>query len=394
MTKQEFLVLIDKYLTGTASEEEMDLLSRYYNSFQEHRQWNEAELGPKAGMEQQLLDRIRQQINEAEPARVIPFREQQPEQKAKRFPWRKMAAAAAVIGLLLLGAYAWWHREGQENREAMKVDRPLQKDILPGGDKAVLTLADGSAIVLDQAQNGALSRQGGTSVVKTGGKLAYVPGAPAALEVLYNTLTTPRGGQYQVQLPDGSLVWLNAASSLHFPTAFGGKERRVEITGEAYFEVAKDRSKPFVVAVNGAEVQVLGTHFNVMAYTDEGALKTTLLEGSVRFSGAGQTRLLEPGQQSQLTKTGAVNVVSGVDTESVVAWRKGMFHFDNADIETVMRQLARWYNVEVVFKNRREYDPLHVSIPRSTRLSNALKMLELSGSARFRVDGNRIVVLD
>ncbi|MDQ3842823.1 MAG: FecR family protein, partial [Bacteroidota bacterium] len=202
-------------------------------------------------------------------------------QRSKRFTLIRIAAAASVIGLLILGTYFWFNRG--EHKEVAKTDvnkKDYQRDVPPGGDKAILTLADGSTIMLDEAQNGTLTQQGGTKVMKLGGKLTY--NSPTfgggKGEALYNTLSTPRGGQYQVALPDGSQVWLNAASSIHFPAAFAGKERRVEITGEAYFEVAKNKDMLFIVSISGAEVQVLGTHFYVMAFKEEEAVKTTLLE--------------------------------------------------------------------------------------------------------------------
>jgi ferric-dicitrate binding protein FerR (iron transport regulator) len=277
-------------------------------------------------------------------------------------------------------------------------NKPFKNDVPPGGDKAVLTLADGSTIVLDDAQNGNLTQQGNTKVIKLNGKLAYDPAKAGAGEIVYNTISTPRGGKYQIELPDGTQVWLNAASSLHFPTAFIGRERKVEITGEAYFEVAPLTPKggqkiPFIVSVNGSEIEVLGTHFNVMAYSDEDAVKTTLLEGSVKFVNGNNTSLLKPGQQSQLLRNGQVKVVSDVDVENVISWKNGMFQFENADMETVMRQLSRWYDVEVVFKSKKLHDPLHVEIPFNTNLSDALKILEEAGTAKFEIEGKRIIVI-
>jgi ferric-dicitrate binding protein FerR (iron transport regulator) len=253
-------------------------------------------------------------------------------------------------------------------------------------------LADGSTIILDNVQNGTLAQQGNTKVIKEDGKLAYNLTSTGINEVLYNTISTPRGGQYQVDLPDGSRVWLNAASSLHFPTAFVGKERRVEITGEAYFEVAKNKAQPFIVSVNGAEVQVLGTHFNVMAYNDENAIKTTLLEGSVKFVNGSTSSLLKPGQQSQLSENGQVKVVSNVDVDAVTAWKNGNFDFQGEDIETVMRQLSRWYNVDVVYRNKPD-ELFYAEIPRNTKLSDVLKALELTGKLRFGIEGKKIIVM-
>jgi ferric-dicitrate binding protein FerR (iron transport regulator) len=310
------------------------------------------------------------------------------------FTFMRIAIAASVIGLLSLGAYFWINKNTKQEIAKTGENKKLYRnDVLPGGDKAVLTLADGSTIVLDDVQNGALAQQGSTKVIKLGGKLSYDAGRNGAAAIAYNTISTPRGGQYQVKLPDGSQVWLNAASSLHFPTAFTGKERRIEITGEAYFEVAKNKAMPFIVSVSGAEVQVLGTHFNVMAYNDEPAVKTTLIEGAVKFVKENNTSLLKPGEQSQLTKEGQIKVLNNIDVMQVMAWKNGMFHFDYADIETVMRQLSRWYDVEVEYKNRNIRDQFVMELPRSSKLSDVLKILELTGNINFEIEGKKIIVM-
>ncbi|HEX6169267.1 MAG TPA: FecR domain-containing protein, partial [Chitinophagaceae bacterium] len=186
--------------------------------------------------------------------------------------------------------------------------------------------------------------------------------------------------------------WLNATSSIHFPTSFAGKERRVEITGEAYFEIAKNRDMPFIVTVNNAEVQVLGTHFNVNAYNDEENVKTTLLEGSVKFVSRDNINMLKPGQQSQLTNNGLIKLVSNVDVEEVVAWKNGMFDFENAGIETVMRQLARWYDVEIEYNGKTD-DLFIAEMRRNIKLSDALKALELTGKVKFDIQGKKIIVM-
>ena len=378
MNNQEFLALIDKYLAGEASENEIDLLVRYYQSFQGNDDWNEKELGVKGDSADKIFSRIQKGI-------LVPRR-------PKIFTIGRMAAAAAVIGLLLAGKLLLVNRH---DRNEIVQENGKKNDVLPGRDRAILTLANGSTVTLDDAKNGTLAQQGAAKVVKIGGKLAYGPTNADSKEVLYNTVSTPRGGTYQIELTDGSKVWLNAESSLRFPTAFAGKQRRVEVTGEAYFEVADRKSMPFVVSVNGAEVQVLGTHFDVMAYSDEDALKTTLLEGAVKFVSGGNTSLLRPGQQSQLTrdgKDGQIKVVNDVDVDEVIAWKNGLFQFEKADIGTVMRQLARWYDVDVEYRNKREGDLLHVEIPRNTKLSDVLKALEVAGAGKFELEGKSIIV--
>jgi len=308
-------------------------------------------------------------------------------------PLRKIAIAASVIGLLLVSFFLLTDKVGKKDVAKSEIDQQrFKNDVLPGGDKATLTLADGSTILLDDAQNGYLTQQGNSKIIKLEGKLSYDPTNKNSREIVYNTISTPKGGQYQLELPDGSQVWLNATSSIHFPTSFVGKERRVEITGEAYFEVAKNRDMPFIVTVNGAEVQVLGTHFNVNAYSDEDNVKTTLLEGSVRFVSRANINMLKPGQQSQLAGDGLIKVVSNVDVDEVVAWKNGMFDFDNAGIETVMRQLSRWYDVEIEYKGKTD-DLFIAEMRRNIKLSDALKALELTGKVKFDIQGKKIIVM-
>ena len=314
-------------------------------------------------------------------------------QKRRLIPLRRIAIAASVIGLLLLGTFPLFNRNG--SKEIVKAainEQRFKDDVSPGGDKAILTLADGSTIVLDQAQNGMLGQQGSSKIIKLDGKLSYDPINQNSKEIVYNTISTPKGGQYQLELPDGSLVWLNATSSIHFPTSFIGKERRVEIRGEAYFEVVKNREMPFIVAINDAEIQVLGTHFNVNAYNDEDNVKTTLLEGAVKFVHGANANMLAPGQQSQLATNGMMKVVSNVDVDEVVAWKNGMFDFKNAGIETVMRQLSRWYDVEIEYKGKTD-DLFFADMRRNIKLSDALKALELTGKVKFDIQGKKIIVL-
>ena len=307
--------------------------------------------------------------------------------------FKRFAIAAAIFGVIVLSAFLLLNknRSGQIVKAENNTQR-FKNDVDPGGDKATLTLADGSVILLDNAKNGTLTQQGSAKVIKLDGKLLYDLGSEKTKQVVYNTISTPKGGQYQLELPDGSLVWLNASSSIHFPTSFTEKERRVEITGEAYFEVAKNAGKPFIVEVNNSEVQVLGTHFNINAYKDEEEVRTTLLEGSVKFVDGGNTSLLQPGQQTQLTKDRIVKVASNVDVNEVVAWKNGLFSFENAGIETIMRQLSRWYDVDIEYKGKTD-DIFVAEMSRNIKLSDVLKALELTGRVKFEVDGKKIVVM-
>jgi transmembrane sensor len=306
----------------------------------------------------------------------------------------KIAAACAIAVFLGWGSYLALKQGSKKpvvQTQAANTKK-YKNDAEPGGEKAVLTLADGTTIVLDDMQNGALAQQGSTRVIKINGKLNYNAAVNGKDEVLYNMVATPIGGAYQVELPDGTLVWLNAASSLHFPTAFTGKERKVEITGEVYFEVAKNKSMPFIVSVNGAEIQVLGTHFNVMAYSNEAALATTLLEGAVKFVKDGNAAVLKPGQQSQLSTNGQIKVLSDINLAKVIAWKNNYFYFEGSDFQTIARQLARWYSIDI--KCSRQIDDLfYAEIPRSTKLSDVLKALELTGKVRFEINDKTVNVL-
>ena len=313
--------------------------------------------------------------------------------KRRVIPLKRIAIAASVIGLLLISVFLLNDKIGKkETAKAETNHQRFKNDVSPGGDKATLTLADGSTILLDEAQNGTIAQQGNSKIIKLDGKLSYDPTNKNSREIVYNTISTPKGGQYQLELPDGSQVWLNATSSIHFPTSFTGTERRIEITGEAYFEIAKNPNMPFIVTVSNSEVQVLGTHFNINAYNDEDNVKTTLLEGSVRFVNDGSVNILKPGQQAQLTKEGTTKVVSDVNVDNVVAWKNGMFDFENASIETVMRQLSRWYDVEIEYKGKTD-DLFIAEMRRNIKLSDALKALELTGKVKFDIQDKKIIVM-
>jgi ferric-dicitrate binding protein FerR (iron transport regulator) len=256
--------------------------------------------------------------------------------------------------------------------------------------------------VLDSLQNGVISRQGNMNIVKKDGQLAYsaAPGdakTPTGITG-YNTVATPRGGQYQLVLPDGSKVWLNAASSIRYPTVFNGTERQVDITGEAYFEVASlhmgngDKKMPFIVNANGTKVQVLGTHFNVMAYDDEGSIKTTLLEGSVKITQGAQSSLLTPGHQAQVNRASGHLSESEVNTDLAVAWKDGYFYFDRDDIKTIMRQVARWYSLDIAYEGKVSEDLFSGKIERRLPLSGILHLLE-RGNIHYRIEMNTLTIV-
>jgi transmembrane sensor len=316
-----------------------------------------------------------------------------PEVKRLNRGWLRAAAAVIILAGITAVFYTVKQKEVVTAPIAVK-EQPLQHDVAPGGNKAVLILADGSSIVLDSAHNGSLAQQGNTKILKLdAGQLSYKTGATVTGQVLYNTIATPRGGQYQVTLADGTEVWLNAASSLRFPTTFVGNERVVELTGEAYFEVAKNAALPFRVKVNNMDVQVLGTHFNIMAYNNEQSVKTTLLEGKVKVTGNGVTQGLVPGQQAVRDNSTGSLKVKEVNTDLAVAWKNGLFRFRETNIKEVMRQVERWYNVDVEYKTSGTEQDYTGIVPRSQNVSVLLQMLELTGTVHFKVEGKKITVL-
>jgi len=307
---------------------------------------------------------------------------------------KRLAVAASVLIIFSIGYFNLKPSNISPSTNSIVAVPVNKSDIPPGGQKALLTLSDGSQIVLDSASNGLLSQQGGTKVIKlANGQLQYAANTLGSTETVYNTMSTPPGGQYQLTLPDGSKVWLNASSSIHYPTAFLEKERRVTITGEAYFEIAKNANKPFIVKIyNGAEVKVLGTHFNIKAYTDEDEIKTTLLEGSINIYNGLKNNLLLPGNQAKIDKSGAIKVQADADLEEAVAWKNGNFQFNSADVAAVLRQAARWYNIEVVYAGKPSTENRFTGkIPMAVNLSRLLKWLEYS-DVHFKLEGKKLIV--
>lgn len=383
MNKPQFLILIDKYLAGNASEEEEQLLYDFFNSFQSTQTWDEKELGIKQQLEDKMLQRLHlavAQSNKNNEAKVT-----------RLFAFRNIAAAITLAMLTCTGLYYWLAKPVKQQAIANN-KRYVIHDILPGENKATLTLANGAVIELNNAKLGVVDNKGNAVVKKVKeGQLVYEAGQTAqSTQIAYNTISTPRGGQYQVILPDGSKVCLDAASSLKFPTAFTGNERNVELTGQAYFEVSKNADKPFKVKVNNLEVRVLGTHFNVMAYNTEDFIKTTLLEGSVRLLSGGVSSMLKPGQQGSLGRDGHINVAE-VNTQEAVAWKNGFFEFNRDNIHNIMNQVTRWYNVDVTYEGKIPDDEFVGKIERNVKLSQLLHILQLS-HVHFRVEGRNIIV--
>lgn len=307
--------------------------------------------------------------------------------------------AAAVI-ILVAGAIIW--QKPTRGPVVAQAPRELHQDIEPGRSGAVLTLADGSKVSLDSSKNGVIAMQNGAQVLLQNGQLTYDLTGSSEQVVAYNTMTTPKGMQYNLVLPDGTRIWLNAASSIRYPTVFEGSERRVEVTGEAYFEVAHNPAQPFFVKINGqTEVQVLGTYFNVNAYDDEDMVKTTLIKGSVRVVNNGlvsEGAVLKPGQQAQISRStekapAKIVIVANADVDKALAWKNGVFDFDGANLEEVMKQLARWYNIEVIYENGIPQKEFIGKMSKEISLSGLLRGLE-DAEVHFRIEeGRRLVVL-
>lgn len=312
----------------------------------------------------------------------------EPEVKKIRFYRRRYVAAAAIAGLLLSTA-AWftWRHHTPPPPAAIATNTEVQ----PGKNGAVLTLGDGSQVVLDSLNNGVITTQQGTRVTLQNGQLAY--DASAAGTVSYNTMSTPRGRKFRLQLPDGTQVWINAASAISFPTAFTGNNRTVTLNGEAYFEVAPNSRQPFIVKLNNeTSVEVLGTHFNINNYQEDANISTTLLEGAVRVNVPHQPKVLQPGQQLLINKpTGATTLQHQVDTLAVIAWKNGVLNFQDKKLTTVMSIIARWYDIEVVYESTPPDITFVGEIGSDVNLSSVLNFLKDSG-IHFQLTGRKIII--
>jgi ferric-dicitrate binding protein FerR (iron transport regulator) len=402
MDANQFSDLLQRYRLGTCSDEEKEWVEGWYN------EWRSDLYNPLTEEEeetagQRIYSHVQEEIASATVERTIPIT------RNKLIWW---VAAGTMLLMATAGYFLSTHKSDRVPK-IIETSTPQTRPVMPGGNKALLTLGDGSVIVLDSAANGALTRQGKTIVLKKqDGELIYESQHNGNQDaVAWNTISTPRGGQYQVVLPDGTKVWLNAVSSLRFPAGFTGSERVVQLTGEAYFEVKPltpkgvNEKMPFVVKIvtsdgNEAEVKVLGTHFNINAYDDEPAIKTTLLEGSVKVSaipvrpghpGNRQSAMLKPGEQISISQSQLSQPIP-VQTEEAVAWKDGRFVFNEAGVETVMREIARWYDVDIVYAGKVPAEKFEGEIPRNSNITEVFKILELS-NVHCKIEGRKITVL-
>jgi transmembrane sensor len=406
-TPQEIQKLIIAHLEGSLSGEDKERLDAWLNESPINRDAvqsfiEEDKLSPAIlemyQYQEKIWDRLKPAIStgNATVHEIVPLQPNKRVHRAHFLRTKFFRYAAAALLLISIGAYLWNLLNKEKLPQGITArTKPADKaDVAPGGQKATLTLVDGSVIVLDSAANGKIASQGNVGVIKKkDGELEYVSEATVKSIVApaYNTMRTPRGGQYQLILPDGTKVWLNAASSITYPTAFTGKERAIAITGEAYFEVVHNAAMPFRVRANGVNVEVLGTSFNISAYDDEAATNTTLLKGSVKISSGDKGALLQPGQQAQASTQHGLRVLSGVNTDAITAWKNGYFSFQRSDLPAVMRQLARWYDVTVEYRGGMPQGKFGGEISRNANLSQVLSILEES-NIRFSIEEKKIIV--
>lgn len=375
MTKHpEAELLLEKYKNGTIDQQELEVLEAWYNE--------RAKKGIIEISDQELnenLDRLWQQLNP-----VVDVTN-------KKRLWKRLIAAASVT--LIVSASLFLYQAAQLPGASKLV---VNNDIAPGGNNAYLTLANGKKLLLRDAENGTLAKESGVTISKSAdGQLVYTIDniqEDAVHKGQYNTIETPRGGQYQIVLPDGTRVWLNAASSLKYPVRFSNSQRAVELIGEAYFEVAKDSSRPFVLNALDQVITVLGTHFNVNSYTEEKTRKTTLLEGAVRISSTDgrNSALLKPGQEYE-SADGKINV-SDVNASESIAWKNGEFVFNDEPLESIMNKIARWYDVNIIYENIDPSIRFGGTVGRFTQVSKVLEKLQLTGGVGFRITGRNVTV--
>ena len=382
MDKKAFLEILTKYNKGLASREEIQFLEAYYELF-------DAEEDVLNNMSAQGKTQIKHQISTNISAQIAT----QPAKKVSLFTSKWWSVAAVLLVLTTVGVIYFNQEKAVVSVAKIKEEQPIK----PGTNQAILTLADGSTIGLNDSSDGIVVVQNGLKVTKDAqGQISY--DAEDHLVPSINTVATPRGGQYQLALPDGTKVWLNAASSIKFPTRFSGVNRSVEVTGEVYFEVARNEKMPFLVNTHRQQIEVLGTHFNVNTYEDELEEKTTLLEGKVKVARLNSGKIeisssktLKPGQSAALGINATRINVEEADMEAAVSWKNGYFKFDKADIHTVMRQIARWYDVDVQYVGDKNEDLFVGKIKRTENIAGVLRILELS-KIKTSIKGRTIII--
>lgn len=376
MTKHELKVLYDKCTSGKCTPEEQRLFEEYHDNFDlSDIPWT-AEMGDSDAIKKQITDQLHKSLHKSHK--------------------RKFASAfAMVVCVFLAFAIGIYTMNNRPTGNAGASNNPNTKNVIvPGSNKATLTLAGGKKVVLDNLKSGSFLNQNEISIQKSNdGRIVYsgtniqTNGASAI-----NVMTTPRGGQYQLVLSDGTVVYLNAETSVKFPVVFNGSERIVELSGEAYFEVAHDGKRPFKVLCKGQQITVLGTHFNVNAYDDDQVIKTTLLQGSVKLNSGGKQVMLTPGEQASLL-TDRSFVINKVNAEDAISWKKGYFLFRNENIKSIMKQVSRWYDVDIDYRKGTENIKLGGTVSRFEQIDDLLKTIQLTESVHFKIEGRRVIVM-
>lgn len=389
--KEEFLKLIDAINNHTATPQQKAQLKEYFSELDQNEYSYISNLKPEQVDELEI--RMRGGINDRIIARETAGETVATPLYKKYLPY---AAAAAVLITLSVGFYLF---QPVKQKRFAATGTGLSRDLAPGGNKATLTLSNGAVISLTDAANGKIASQSGANISKAKtGQLVYTHNDVATGLDDYNSISTPKGGQYQIILPDGTKVWLNAASSLKYPVAFSGTTRKVELNGEAYFEVAKDKTKPFIVRTTKQEVTVLGTHFNINAYADEPNTRTALLEGLVKIQQLEHpaSLIIKPGQAALVGDQNSSSKIqlTTIDPDEVVAWKNGYFMFDSENLESILRKVARWYDVDISYQSRNSANKeFSGTISKYSNASQVLKKLELTEAVHFKIEGRKIIVL-
>lgn len=399
MTKEQFIDQFNKYLAGSCSPQELDALLAVIQDpvnkswikpilhkvlASESRHIPEQDNSHTEVLERLLDDKLVSILSRIDTAHSASATSETNANGSRTFWLRPLWGAAAAILLLFAGLYWWYNASTSPSTPPAIVQRT--PDFTPGVNKAILTVEGGDQIYLDSTTSGMIGQQGNTSVASTNGQLRYQstvqqPGA----QIIYNTLTTSKGNQYSLVLPDGSKAWLNAASSIRYPVSFVGPVREVEVSGEVYFEVIHNEKQPFIVKAGGQRIEDIGTSFNVHAYPDEKTFKTTLVEGAVKVAGT----VLKPGSQASI-RDGRLSVLQ-VDTSQIIAWKNGLFAFHKTPVKEVMRQISRWYDVDVRYENTIPSIRFGGKISRHSNASVVLTILKTSG-LNFKIEGRTIIV--
>ncbi|MFA6085429.1 FecR family protein [Mucilaginibacter sp.] len=383
MERHIFLNLLDRYIEGSTTPQEQSLLEEYYKRL-DTRSDLELSVQEEETVRLAMLQNIQARLSVQEPA--VPL--------ISKRSFKLWYAAASILLMLSVGGYFYLNQAKPVN----KIAKTTVSDITPGSNKAILTLSNGKQLILTNAANGLLASQGATKIIKkSNGQIVYNAPGPAIQSITapaYNTISVPRGGQYQIVLPDGSKVLLNAASSLTYPTTFTGNTRHVELKGEAYFEVAKNKEKPFIVKANDAEIKVLGTHFNVSAYADDAAITATLLEGAVRMSKGDISKLLNPGQQGITLNNQTGIALKNANVEQVMAWANGNFVFNDVSIKEVMKIAARWYDIEVEYHGNVQVKKFGGTTSRYKNLTELLDNMSETGRIHYKIEGRKVILMN